>query len=197
VIAEFTADGDADGLPWRYSAATPAACGDAIDVPEMVLVAVLEVYQADVMLLPGANTSTQLPKLENEERASVFVVEPVVSAEGARAGETLQAFWFSFPAATTTVTPAVVIRATAESVAEDAEPPRLMLATEGPLALAATQSMPAITPELDPEPEQSNTRTGIRVTCLATPYVVPPTVPATWVPCPLQSVVPPPSLMAV
>ncbi len=72
-----------------------------------------------------------------------------------------------------------------------------MLATEGPLALLATQSMPAMTPELEPDPLQPSTRTGIRVTALATPYVVPPTVPATWVPCPLQSVVPRPSLIAV
>ena len=35
--------------------------GVAIDVPLMVLVAVFDVYQAEVMLTPGANQSTQLP----------------------------------------------------------------------------------------------------------------------------------------
>src|SRR3546814_2433384 len=57
----------------------------------------------------------------------------------------------------------------------------------GVTRLLATQSMPAITPELLPEPLQSSTRTGCRVTPLATPQVVPPTVPATWVPWPWQS----------
>ena len=37
-----------------YKAATPATCGDAIEVPLMVLVAVFEVHQADVMDEPGA-----------------------------------------------------------------------------------------------------------------------------------------------
>jgi hypothetical protein len=56
-----TLAGDAPGLPWRYSAATPAVCGVAIDVPLIVFVAVVEVDQADVMLTPGANQSTQVP----------------------------------------------------------------------------------------------------------------------------------------
>jgi hypothetical protein len=43
------------------SAATPATCGEAIDVPEIVFDAVVDVYQAEVMLDPGANTSTQDP----------------------------------------------------------------------------------------------------------------------------------------
>ena len=71
-----------------------------------------------------------------------------------------------------------------------------MLATAGWPAwwFAVTQSMPAITPELVPLPEQSSTRTATSDTCLATPYVVPPTVPATCVPCPLQSSAAPPSI---
>src|SRR5687768_2784489 len=59
--AERTVAGDAPGFPCRYSAATPAVCGVAIDVPLIVFVAVLLVYQADVIESPGANQSTQLP----------------------------------------------------------------------------------------------------------------------------------------
>ena len=45
----------------KPSAATPATCGEAIDVPEMVFVAVVEVNHADKMLEPGAKTSRQEP----------------------------------------------------------------------------------------------------------------------------------------
>jgi hypothetical protein len=45
----------------KPSATTPATCGEAIDVPEIVFDAVVDVYQADVMLDPGANTSTHDP----------------------------------------------------------------------------------------------------------------------------------------
>ena len=43
------------------SAATPATCGDAIEVPEIVFDAVVDVCHAEVMPDPGANTSTQDP----------------------------------------------------------------------------------------------------------------------------------------
>jgi len=68
-------------------AAMPATCGEAIDVPEIVLVAVVEVDQAEVMFEPGANTSTHEPKLENEDRASTAVDEATVTAETSAAGE--------------------------------------------------------------------------------------------------------------
>ena len=89
MIAEATVEGLAPPLPEmdRYRAATPATCGDAMDVPLIVFVAVLLVLHAEVMPLPGANTSTQLPKFENDERASLLVVDPTVSAEATRAGE--------------------------------------------------------------------------------------------------------------
>ena len=92
MIADVTVAGEAVGFVSRNNAATPATCGEAIDVPEIVLVAVSLVLHADVMLLPGAKMSTHVPKLENEERASLIVVEPTVMALGARAGETLHAF---------------------------------------------------------------------------------------------------------
>ncbi len=88
---------------------------------------------------------------------------------------------------------------TAVSSAEETPPPRLMFATAGLPAvwLPVTQSMPAMTPESVPLPVQSSTRTATRLTSWATPYVSPPTVPATWVPWPWQSSVPRPSLIAL
>ena len=91
MIAAATVAGDAVGFVSRNNAATPVTCGVAIDVPEIVLVAVSLVFHDDVMLLPGAKMSRQGPKLENEERASVVVVEPTVIAFATRAGDTLQA----------------------------------------------------------------------------------------------------------
>ena len=64
VVDGVTADGVAAVLFARYSAATPATCGVAIEVPLMVLVAVLLVYQAEVIDEPGAKMSRQVPKLE-------------------------------------------------------------------------------------------------------------------------------------
>ena len=72
-----------------------------------------------------------------------------------------------------------------------------MFDTAGLTWFCVTQSTPAMTPLVAPEPSQPSTRTAWSVTCLATPYVVPPVVPATWVPWPWQSFVPWPSLMAV
>ena len=82
-----TDEGEAVGLPCKISAATPATCGEAIEVPLIVLVAVLLVYHADVIELPGAKTSRQLPKFEYDARASELVVAPTVMADAARAGE--------------------------------------------------------------------------------------------------------------
>ena len=65
----------------------------------MVLVAVSLVFQEEVMLDPGAKISTQVPKFENDDRASVVVVEPTVIALATRAGDELQALALLFPAA--------------------------------------------------------------------------------------------------
>jgi len=48
--------------------------------------------------------------------------------------------------------------------------------------------MPARTPEFVPEPSLSRTFTATSSTFLDTPYVLPPIVPATWLPCPFSSV---------
>ena len=92
MIAAVTVAGEALGFVSRNSAATPATCGVAIDVPEIVFIAVSLVLHDDVMLLPGAKMSRQAPKFENDERASLIVVAPTVIALATRAGEKLQAF---------------------------------------------------------------------------------------------------------
>src|SRR6476620_547317 len=129
-MAAVTVAGEAVGLVSRNRAATPATCGVAIDVPEIVLVAVSLVFQDEVMLLPGAKMSRHVPKLEKEARASVFVVAPTVFAVATRAGDELHAF--GFPAAIAYDTPALIELLTAVSSAELTPPPRLMFATECP-----------------------------------------------------------------
>ena len=99
MIADVTVAGEAPGFASRKSAATPATCGDAIEVPEIVLVAVSLVLHDEVMFEPGAKISKHVPKFENEERASVLVVDPTVIALATRAGEELQALALLFPAA--------------------------------------------------------------------------------------------------
>ena len=99
MIAAVTVAGEALGFVSRNNAATPVTCGVAIDVPEMVLVAVSLVFHEDVMPLPGAKISRQVPKLENDERASLVVVDPTVIALATRAGDVPQASRLSFPAA--------------------------------------------------------------------------------------------------
>lgn len=42
-------------------AMTPATCGVAIEVPEMLFVDVLESFHEEIISTPGAKTSTQLP----------------------------------------------------------------------------------------------------------------------------------------
>ena len=133
--AALTAAADAVGFCCRYNAATPAACGDAIDVPLIVLVELPGIH-ADVMLTPGANRSTQVPKFENDARVSVLSVAPTVIASGVAAGEKVHASADELPAATAYVTPAAVERVTAASSVASNEPPRLMLAAAGTLGFA-------------------------------------------------------------
>jgi hypothetical protein len=200
-------------------------------VPEMVLVAVSLVCHADVVPTPGANKSTQEPKLEKEARVSEESEAATVMAAGARAGLWLQALVLLLPAATTTVTLLATALATAASSAALMPPPRdmlmtfllfcqrqrrtaahqgrhmgrshitrqggvghglnvllLLLAVPRPLTgtegSATAQFRPATTLDIVPEPPQSSTRTATSVAPLATPNVLPPMVPATWVPWP-------------
>ena len=126
-----TSAGVAVGLDDKYSAATPATCGDAIDVPDNDATRVVLPMNAEVMLWPGAKMSTQVPQLENDARESTDVDAATVIASGALAGDRKQAFVFSLPAATTYVMPSATARATAAFTALLAPPPRLMLATAG------------------------------------------------------------------
>ena len=147
-----TTAGLAPGRPIRSRDAIPATWGAAIEVPEMVLVAVEDVCHADLMPLPGANRSTQDPRFEKLETESELVVDPTVMAFGAEAGERVQALVLSLPAATTMVTPSSIARWTATFTVEFCGPPRLMLATAGsPAAWSEiTQSIPAMIPDQEP-----------------------------------------------
>src|SRR5687768_10741358 len=113
-------------------------------------------------------------------------------AEAALAGETLQAFPLSPPAPTDTNTPELARLLTAVLTADEKPPPTDMLATAGFTRFKRTQSTPAMTPAVVPEPVQLSTRTPCSRTWLATPYAVAPMIPATWVPWPLQSAPLPP-----
>src|SRR5262245_12701226 len=131
------------------------------------------------MLEPGAKMSTQVPMLENEDLASVRVVAPTVIAAATRAGLKPHALALLLPAAIAKVTPELMALFTAVSSDELAPPPRLMFATAGLIAFVRTQLMPATTCAVVPLPEQLSTRTATSCTPLATPYWLPPTVPAT------------------
>jgi hypothetical protein len=60
-IAEANCAGVKAPFNCSMSAAKPATCGLAIDVPEMVLVAVVDPNHAEIIDTPGANTSTHDP----------------------------------------------------------------------------------------------------------------------------------------
>lgn len=71
----------------KIKAAAPATWGAAIEVPLMVATSLALPIQADLMLEPGANKSTQAPTFEKSESLSTLVEEPTVIADGALAGE--------------------------------------------------------------------------------------------------------------
>ena len=125
--------------------------------------------------------------MEKDDRESELVVEPTVIAPGVLAGLKLHASADELPAATTYVIPASIELSIASSKTEVVPPPKLKLATDKPVAFAVTQSTPAITPLRVPSPLQSRTRTETKSTFFAIPHWLPPTVPATCVPCPSQS----------
>ena len=65
--------------PGSNSAAAPATCGAAMEVPLATATALSDALRADVMSTPGANRSTQLPKfaqlgLVSDESAALTVI---------------------------------------------------------------------------------------------------------------------------
>ena len=79
--------GVAHGEDWRISAAAPATCGDAIDVPLSTSVALLLVMPADRMSTPGAKMSLHAPKFENAASSSNWSEAATVIAFVTCAGE--------------------------------------------------------------------------------------------------------------
>ena len=65
---ELEKNKSAVGFASKYSAATPAACGAAIEVPLIRAVAESPETDVEVMLWPGAKMSTQDPKLDQGVR---------------------------------------------------------------------------------------------------------------------------------
>ncbi len=65
----------------------------------MVLVAVLLVFQAEVIDEPGAKMSRQVPQFDSLRRVSLSNSEPTVIASATLAGEMPQASEFPLPAA--------------------------------------------------------------------------------------------------
>src|SRR5690349_12737736 len=107
-----------------------------------------------MMFSPGANRSVHAPKLEKPDRRSVTFEAFTVTAAGRRAGEKAHASAVLLPAATATVTPALIAPCTASSSGWKAPPDRLMLATAGRTAFCATQLTPLITVAALPLPRQ-------------------------------------------
>jgi len=169
-------------------AAAPATWGQAMDVPLLDVTALLLETPADLMLTPGAKMSMQLPQLLKLALASLLDVAATVMADGANAGEYWHASAFELPAATTTVTPASVARSIAVPTKLCVpRPPKLALMTAGRRPFCTIQSTARVHQENCPPPLLLRVLTPWIVTPLATPYWVPPTVPAQCVPCPCTS----------
>ncbi|MGY3680215.1 hypothetical protein ACVWXU_003838 [Streptomyces sp. TE33382] len=198
------------------SAAAPATCGVAIDVPEMLRYpggfwptswSMAEPgAAAAVMSTPGAVTSGLMapspmrgPRLEKSASTSLSSTAPTVSAASALPGEpTVPAPSPSLPAAMANRTPlsadSLSTAASSGSISGVSLPPRLRLTMSAPCATA--HSMPARMPESSPKPSSSSTLPSSSLASGATPLNLPPDrapVPAaieeTCVPCPTRSLV--------
>ena len=82
-----TCEGVIVGALPNMFATTPATWGDAIDVPDLLEVALGLVIAAEMMWTPGAKMSTQEPLLEKPATASVESVAPTVMADASLDGE--------------------------------------------------------------------------------------------------------------
>mmetsp|Transcript_16364 Transcript_16364/g.41159 ORF Transcript_16364/g.41159 Transcript_16364/m.41159 type:complete len:232 (-) Transcript_16364:30-725(-) len=189
-------DGESDGSAASIMATTPATCGVAWLVPDIVAESVSDPFRADWMRDPGAKMSTQGPKLLQEGLLSNSSIAPTVITSGMYAGAYPQASLPLLAAATTTGMPALTARSTTvcmNMVVSSRFPPELALMIAGLSPLAITQFTPCANIHHAPDPRPvdsltSRTLTEWSVTPLATPYRWPPMMAATCVPCPPSSV---------
>jgi hypothetical protein len=151
-----------------------------MDVPLIVFVAVSHLEPADVMLTPGAKNRRSCRSWRRRPRVGV-VVAPDRHGRGDAGRGAVEAFTFSLPAATAKVTPALIALATRCRA-------RGRPATEAHVGhglrdvVAATQSTPAMTPELVPDPVQPAARTAWTTRLVGDAVRRPAAVPATCVP---------------
>ncbi|CAM5256546.1 hypothetical protein SFIMM107S_01148 [Streptomyces griseus] len=197
---------------WRCftTAAAPATCGAAIDVPDMERYACEPRPSAAAaeIATPGAAISGLRvcetiagPRLEKFAVESSRSTAPTVSTPGAQPGEeTVFRDGPRFPAATTNNVPlflpsSVAARLIGSVQSVGSALPRLMETTSAFWSTA--HSMPAMIQEAAPDPVSLRTLPTSRSVPGATPLFFPslaapepPTVDATWVPWPWKSPVP-------
>src|SRR6266542_382608 len=132
--------------------------------------------------------STHAPVLEYDARVSFFSEAAVTSAVSILRGSRSQESAPVLPAEVARKTPELIIARSDASSVESADQFHDVLATAGLTALAVTQSTPLMVADVRPPPLQFRILTACSRTSLAMPYVCDPTVPATCVPWPSQSV---------
>ena len=86
-MREHSAAGEREPSRANKYAPRPAICGDAMLVPEMVLVADVDPIQSEMTSTPGPKMSTTGPKLEKEALLSLRSVAPTVQTAGAEEGD--------------------------------------------------------------------------------------------------------------
>ncbi len=197
------------------SAAAPATCGVAIEVPEAATYEasttwpiVVPAARAATMSTPGAVTSGLTasspgrgPRPEKSARESSRSTAPTVRAASAAAGDPIVPWpGPALPAATTNSAPEAAessfsVRLIGSVPSLGASEPSDMLTTSAPRATA--HSMPSMTWDSVPKPSSPRTLPISRSAPGATPLRAPPeaapeppTIEATWVPCPKASPVP-------
>mmetsp|Transcript_94424 Transcript_94424/g.267221 ORF Transcript_94424/g.267221 Transcript_94424/m.267221 type:complete len:334 (-) Transcript_94424:378-1379(-) len=175
----------------RYMATTPAATAAAGEVPEILRSAVSEAGEAASTSTPGAQTSTQGPRLVKSALSPQRVRAPTVRASGTAAGDRSQASPPSLPAETTTGKPAAARFCTALSQGPYLELPSEMETTHcPPQGRPAIQFRPARTSPMVPSPSPPMTCTDTSVAPPALPPLFPNAAPAIAVPCVPKSRVP-------
>ena len=158
------------GCAWRTSAAAPATCGAAIDVPLIGRGRVVEAIHADGMLARREQVDAR-PQFENEARASVVVVAPTVRALGGRGGRV--AGVRVVVAGRDRVGHAVGDGGCRGRRRPRQRPAEAHVGDSGLAAawFAVTQSTPAMTSDVGPVPPAVEDADATSETLLATPYV--------------------------